>query len=407
MLPLIILKIMADLAFYYSVAGFFAVKYGADPSMIMAAMAIQTLAFTLSFLLEEKGPLRFVPLALCGLVFALPGLCLAFALIMLPPTAYLVMSAKDKTYYPSWASSADLLSLYLKVLAGLSLMIVLTRGFEAFAAISVPCAIISLCACVMLTRSMRHDIDVYSSPVYQLVNAGTAAVLVIVSAAVSSKAFRSAVGSAVGSFYLKVIVPILLFFTHIIVYLFYILAQIAAFFLRLLHVEGAEVPDYQTIYGESAEEILETEYDPSAHPLLRFIATAIVVGFALWVGWKFFRYMQGMLTRKRPKDTGERETRTFIGRKEEKSGRENEGLIEKLRAQYRSFLKEYKKKSLPLEKHMTSENVLNISTAYFDLETGKELRELYIRARYGGLADRDDVARAKELVKALKKGEDD
>ncbi len=407
MLPLIILKIMADLGFYYSVAGFFAVKYGADPAMIMAAMGIQTLAFALSFLLEEKGLLRFAPLALCGLVFALPGLCIPFALIMLPPTAHLIVCAKEKTYYPSWASAADLFSLYLKVLAALALMIVLTRGFEAFAAVSVPCAIISLCSCVMLMRSMRHDIDVYTSPIYQLVNAGTAGILVLISAAVSSKGFRSAVASAIGAFYLKLVVPVLLFFTRVIVYLFYIAAQIIAFFLRLFHVEGAEIPDYQTIYGESAEEILESEYDPDAHPMLRLIATAIVVGFAFWIAWRFFKYMQGMVTRKKPRDTGERETRTFIGKQEEKGSRENEGLIEKLRAQYRNFLKEYKKKSLPLEKHMTSENVLNISSAYFDLEAGKELRELYIRARYGGLAGRDDVARAKELVKALKKSEED
>ena len=56
---------------------------------------------------------------------------------------------------------------------------------------------------------------------------------------------------------------------------------------------------------------------------------------------------------------------------------------------------------------MTSENILTISSRNFDPEEGARLRELYIRARYGGIADKDDVAKAKELVKSLKKNKED
>ncbi|MBQ1524573.1 MAG: hypothetical protein IIZ55_05505 [Firmicutes bacterium] len=58
MLPIIILKGMGDLAFYYSFAGFFAVKFGADPSMLLITLMLQTAAFAASFMLEEKGRLK-------------------------------------------------------------------------------------------------------------------------------------------------------------------------------------------------------------------------------------------------------------------------------------------------------------------------------------------------------------
>ncbi|MBQ4181365.1 MAG: hypothetical protein II617_03300, partial [Firmicutes bacterium] len=89
MLPIIILKGMGDLAFYYSFAGFFAVKFGADPSMLLITLMLQTAAFAASFMLEEKGRLRFLPPALTLLCLLLPGLCPAFALAVLPGLIYL------------------------------------------------------------------------------------------------------------------------------------------------------------------------------------------------------------------------------------------------------------------------------------------------------------------------------
>ncbi len=406
MLPLLILKGMGDLAFYYSFAGFFAVKFGADASMILLTLMLMSAAFACSFLLEKKGWLRFVPPALTLLCLLLPHRCLAYTLSFIPAAGYLFMSAKDRTYYPSWASAADLLSLFTKVFSFFAIIILVMRGSEALMAISLPCAVICLCCCVMLTRSMRHDIDVYTSPLYQAVTAGTAALLLIFSAAVSSQGFRAAVSKGLSAIYLSCVVPVLLALTQVIVYVFYIMAKIVGWILQLLHVEGAEIPDYETIYGESGEELLEDNYDPNAHPILRTVATICLILLAMYVAYRLFKYMQGMVTRRRPQDTGERETRSFINDREEKGRAANEGLIEKLRAQYRSFLKIYRKHGFPLEKHMTSENVLNISSASFDPEAGARLRELYIRARYGGIAGKEDVARAKELVRALKKDRD-
>ncbi|MBQ3578139.1 MAG: hypothetical protein II700_06555 [Firmicutes bacterium] len=407
MLPIIILKGMGDLAFYYSFAGFFAVKFGADPSMLLITLMIQTAAFAASFMLEEKGRLRFLPPALTLLCLLLPGLCPAFALAVLPGLIYLYISAKDRTYYPTWASAADLLSLFTKAMSVFALIILVMRGSDALMAISLPCAVICLCCCVMLTRSMRHDIDVYTSPMFQAVTAGTAVLLVIFSAAVSSRAFRAAVSKAVGAVYLHAIVPVLLSITQLIVYIFYLCARVISWILKLLRIEGAEVPDYETIYGESGEEILQDNFDPNGHPILRMIASICLILLALYGAYRLFRYMQGMVTRRKPEDIGERETRSFISDREEKTGAPNEGLIDKLRAQYRSFLKTYRKLGLPLEKHMTSENILTISSRNFDPEEGARLRELYIRARYGGIADKDDVAKAKELVKSLKKNKED
>lgn len=406
MLPLILLKILGDLSFYLTFAGFFAVIYGASPSILLVSVMILSVCFTLSFALENKGNLRYAALLPAFLAVLLPGLCPAFVIVLLPAWAYLFLCAKNRTYYPTWSGAIDLVSLFWKVLAPFTLLAIVTRGVDHLVAISFPCAVITFTACIMLARSLRHDIDIYASPAYQAMNMGTAAILVLGTAFVSSEGFRSTAGAAIKGIYQAVIMPVLLGLTQLFAYMMVTAVSIMMKILLFFQVHGDEVPDYETIFGNPTDDALYAEYNPNAHPWLKFAAGAILLLAALYGAMLVFKKLQGTGTRKQPESTGEKETRSYVFGRQAKDREESSGLAEKLRAQYRKFLKLYLKHNFPLEKYFTSESIMTVSSNAFDQDASAKLRQLYIKARYAGRAEKEDVALAKELVKQLKKDTD-
>ena len=406
MIPLIVLKILGDLSFYYAFAGFFAHLNHVPANTMLLTIALQAAVYTLSYLLENKGNLRFavLPLSLLGLF--LPGLCPAYVLLQLPPTAYLILCAKNRTYFPTWSGAVDLVSLFWKLLAPFTLLGIVTRCTDTMVAITFPCAVITFTSCIMLARSLRHDSDIYSSPLYQAMNIGTAGALLAGTLLVSTPGFRQAAGSVIKFLYMNTLMPLLLWTTQIFAYLMVGAVTLFLKLLRMLQVNGDEVPDYDTIYGTPTDNTLYSDYDPNAHPYLKAFAIAVLVAAALYGAYKLFCRLKGMQTRKTPDDTGEKESRSYVFSSSARAKTDENGMAEKLRAQYRRFLKLYLKHNFPLERFFTSENICQVSAKAFDQEASQKLRSLYIRARYDGKAEKEDVALAKELIHRLKKDAD-
>ena len=405
MIPVVLLKILGDLGFYYSFAGFFAVVFGAKADMLLTAAAIQAAAFTLSFVLSSKEKLRFVPIAATLGIFALPGLCIAFALAVIPTEVYIFTSAKDKTYCPVWSASADLISLYSKVAILFSIISLVLGGQEHLFAVTVPFAIVTLFSTIMLTRSLRHDIDVYTSPLYQAMNAGTAVMLAAATLAVSSEAFRRTAGSVFRAVYLKAIMPVLLLFTQVMVYIFVGAVKAIKWLLNLLRIQGDE-PILDEGDGAAGDiDLIQTEFDPNGHPLAKLVATVLIIAAACYVAYLLFKKLSGSRAREVTESTGETETRSFGLSRKDKSSDAAGSAAEKVRAQYRHYLKIYRKRNLPFDKSFTSMDILNASEKSFDKEASSGIRELYIKARYAERASKEDVEAAKEFVKIIKKSE--
>lgn len=93
MLTITLLKIVSDLAFYYTFAGTVAAVLGGRPAFLLACLAIQSLSLTLSFAASSRGKLRYLPLVLLILCFLLPGTGPAEALAAFPPAVYVVWLA--------------------------------------------------------------------------------------------------------------------------------------------------------------------------------------------------------------------------------------------------------------------------------------------------------------------------
>ena len=80
------------------------------------------------------------------------------------------------------------------------------------------------------------------------------------------------------------------------------------------------------------------------------------------------------------------------------------GAVQRVRAQYRKFLKLYVSVGGELDPTHTSLDVeRDAKKKRFDPSAAEELRSIYIRARYAEQAEGQDVSRAKELYALMKK----
>jgi len=143
----------------------------------------------------------------------------------------------------------------------------------------------------------------------------------------------------------------------------------------------------------------------AGNPLLNAIMTATLLAAAAVMLYFFFRWMmsRGRRSARQAEVREERDAVTEEARK--KAPREWPGTpVQRVRAQYRRFLKLYERAGGTVETGDTSLDVeLDAKKYRFAPAAAEELRQVYIRARYGGTADREDAVRARELYAELKK----
>ena len=75
-----------------------------------------------------------------------------------------------------------------------------------------------------------------------------------------------------------------------------------------------------------------------------------------------------------------------------------------VRRQYRQFLKLYRENGGKMENSSTSEDVLNNSVEVLpqvSADVLEEMRQIYINARYGGVATKTDLKRMRQINKEL------
>ena len=79
------------------------------------------------------------------------------------------------------------------------------------------------------------------------------------------------------------------------------------------------------------------------------------------------------------------------------------GQVQGVRKQYRKYLNMIEKEGLEIGPDDTSEDIFEKAPDVLGGDAARELRSLYIDARYNGTADRAAADRAKELIREMKK----
>lgn len=393
------LRILTDLAFYYAFASYLSVCFGGRYAMI--GMLVQAACFTLSAALREKPRLRLAVLLPVMLLWLLPGIGVADSVLFLGPAIYLVWQAWKGKYPVEWNRQVELFSVFLKVYTCVAAFLLLSGMLKPLSAASLPCALIMLVCSVLLMRTLRHEPETYCQRRYQLVNLVSVAVVTAVAALISTEAFLKSCLAALGSLYNTLVLPLLMLLLTAFVYLL----RGVAWLLTLLNLKLPEESEKIELDLMSAADILGQEvaiqeWDVGKEVLI--VLLTILGAVALYF---FFRWMSRLgWGEEKVAAVGEkRGVVDAVPEKAEKPPRFG-SPVQRVRAQYRKFLKLYLAEGGGMEKFHTSLDIQKEAGKFrLNAEASGELREIYIRARYADDADARDAARARELYSAIKK----
>ena len=392
------LRILTELSFYYAFAAFVSAISGGRYAA--TALALQTVCFALSAAVRKRRWLRLAMLAPMAAFFLLPGVNRTDAVIFLGAAAYLLHQAYTDSYPLEWNRHVELFSAFWKAYAFFAFFVVLGGGYAALAKASLPIALVMLFSSVLAMRTLRHAPETYLQRRYQLTNLLSVGAVAAAAAAVGTPWFLSACGSAAGEVYQRLIRPLLMF---LLVGMVMVLRAFFALFswlkIELPEGERAELKEIDTF----AEEIGLGNVTGAA-AVGKWIILLLCAALLVVLLWLFFRWIHTLGSPERDTAPAAEVRLAAASAGEKRERRQTATAVGKVRAQYRRFLKFYQAGGGEVHPGDTSRDIgEEAERMAFDAASAGELREIYIRARYAGEAERGDAARAKELCSALKK----
>ena len=396
---LVFLKAVYDLGFYFTVAGIAASALGARTITLLIGIVGCAAVFTLSYPLRKRGALRFLPVLGYAFLMLLPLTKRPLILFLPIPVYHLTLIARGR-YLPTWDQQAGQFKPYCVGSALLLLAAAVVTSVGEPARTIAVMALITVTCSVLLTRALRHDPEVCAQPAFQLLNGSLLAGVLLGAVFFSSDLFLSGMRAVITFVYDRIICPILLLICQIIGYAVYLL-------FRLLPIDmRGEMPDMSGLTNNFLTE--ETEAAGTAaeqsHPALKVLLILIAAAAVGFVLYRLFVYLS--------RDTGSGreipaeqsyERKDLPAEKRPRAGLFGGTPAERVRRQYRAYLKLCRADGMKIAPSDTSQNVLDRSRRHADPE--EELRGLYLRARYAGEADKKDADRAAELVREIKKAQ--
>jgi hypothetical protein len=400
---MVLLKILADLGFFFTFAGFFACLGGASFQTSLIALAVYSICFTGSYLLYKKENLRFLPLILMIIPFLLPGEKLADYIVAAIPAAYVMWLAVKELYIPEWDKQVSIFSVYWKIFLVFIAISILCGKSDIVAGLTIPCGSVTLAADVLLMRSLRHEKDVYCSQKYQIMNLGFIAVVGILAFFLSSDIFLSGVVAVLKCIYSYLISPIFM----VIIYIILVVLKAVAWLLSFIKFKQSE-KEMVEINTSGVQDMLKDAQDELTESSVNFervmIALGIVIGCLItFFAFKYLSKRSG----KKPDDMPLQDRRYYAEPASPKEPEPEKGTpVHRIRTLYKKFLKLCQNQGIEFSKSDTSFDVNYKCSTTFDKKATGELRDIYIEARYNDTATKDDVARVKELYSTIKKSAD-
>ncbi|MCC8099575.1 MAG: DUF4129 domain-containing protein [Clostridiales bacterium] len=399
MTALVLLKLLSDLGIYYAFGGFFAALAGAEAPLLLAAYGVQSAVGLLTYLLRERGWLRFLPLALLAVGWLLPGGSLAAWVAIAPPALYVIWLAAGTRYLPEQSRQLDIFSVFWKALLVFCLFLLMVGCGDLLAAITIPAGLIGLACCVLLNRSLRHDLAVCCQPRYQAMNLALTAGIGLAALGLSSRGFLHGCAAALRWVYETVFAPILMA-------LFQLLGAAIQVVLWLFswvqfRFTGEEQEVQSLTLGDTEDLFGDLEASGNNGELFSrvCIALALLLGAVLIV--LMFRWLSRS-ARRAEGDPPARTVRSAVaGSSPRPLPRFARSPVQRVRLYYQKFLALYRSRGLERKAGDTSQDVAAKSRYTFDPAAVQALRQLYIAARYNDQATKEDAARARELYQSL------
>lgn len=409
MLTGVILKVCADLGFYLSVAGTLGAAFGAQSAQLFIGWFALTAAGLLSWLLRSRGVLRFLPLAAAAAaLFCFADFSTAETVVLLPELAYVVYLAAVRRFEADQEIERQAFSVLWKLLIAETLICLIARVPQYVTHVGLPIGLITMLCQILLIRSLRHEEEVRSRPRYQLTELLLAVSVAAVILLLGSETGVHLIGAGLKGLYFAFLFPLLSLLVRAAVFVFtgvaWAVSALWALLQKLFSQERAEVVIETPPYWESSRKLYLGEAESAATP--RKVIVALIILCAVVLLFFIFRWLSRR-ARRTHEDTPVTDERSAENAPEAAVSARDRSAVAHVRAAYRRYLRLGTSQGIRHRRTDTTLDIRNRFSGLFPNEEADALRELYLRARYDGRADREDAARAKELLAQLKKSGQD
>lgn len=398
MILLNLLRMLVDLAFYGTFASVLASYWGGTGAI--TGYLLQCVFFALSSLGNRRRWFRVLLVSPVFLSLFFYRRHAADCLFLLPGTVYILILVWKNDYILQHVRQYSLFQTYWKLFLILIPFFVIFDATEMFLSVIMPYGLFMVIPSVLLMQMLRHDKAVYSNPSYQMMNYTVIAILSAVALLLSRQAFLNSCRTVIRFLYKLLLRPILLLLSVLLECLIWVFFQFASILfgdetIQMAPMASIQQPAAEQIWGEVTSEVAQ---NPWLTVILWILFGLIVSATALF----FFRYLNGRGTDKQP-ETAAEELRIATHYPVKRIGRKKESNeLQKVRSQYRQFLKWRIKHGVLICPHNTSLDVhQQISPAQEELSSA--IRELYIRVRYAGHVEKDDAKQMKIMLTQIKR----
>lgn len=394
------LRITADLALFYTFGGFVAAKCGGTGAVW--GMIIQCLCFVLAYALRERGRLRFATLVPMVLGWVIYARSLPDCILLIPAALYVIWLVAKEDFSLDYERHKSVFGGFLLALVIFLVVAWFMRSLDVFSAVAMPYAVAMLVCTVLLMRSLRHEKQVYCQRRYQLVNLAAVAAVGGAAWIVSSKTVRGAAVEVLKVFHQHVLNPVLEFLLNVLLYIMQAVVWLCSLLSLKMKPQEQEAPELSV---EGAEKLFGEEFElKEPGELVKMLGKVLLIAAAVAAIVLLFRWM----SRRRGVDTAdaaESEVRGEIPTEAMGKPRKESSPVRAVRAQYRKFLKLCTERGVTRESGFTSMDVHeHAQWVQVDETVSGEIRDVYIKARYDGKADKGDAQRMKKLCAEARSG---
>lgn len=399
------LRMLGDLLIYGTFASFFAACLGGGPAPLL--WLLPAFCYGVSTCFSQRRILRTgcAVLSLLGLLLAPDRVDQAS---YLPAVFYVVYLAWKGGYLLSAGRQSDVFFLFCKVYLVFAVAFSLVWDADVMLTVSLPLAVWAAFLQIFLMRVLRQAPAVYQKPSYLVRSAGSLAVLAALGFLLSRPAVLGGAQAVVKAVYFGLVVPVLTLPMALLAWLAeHVLLPAMTSLLRWIAARSGN-PDPDLLESPPGQPSAGQSLPPAGEPLMdgeRLLAILGLVLLAAGCVWLFRRLLQANKAKQSPlSNAGQTQTRKLPRR----AHRRPAFFLSpnaRIRRAYGRYLERQVQHGVPRTPSETSLDRLG-RTPFLDQEAERQLRRLYLKARYGECATLQDAAAAERLEKALDKLEE-
>lgn len=394
------LRMMADLLTYGSFASFFAACLGGQPAPLLLLLPAVCYGISACFLSRPILRTGCVVVALLGVLLVPDWVDRAAYLPAVFYPLYLVWRGE---YLLSADRQADVFLMFCKAYPVFALLLGLAWNGRVMLEVSLPLAIWAVSLQIFLMRVLRQAPAVYRSPDYLLGNAGLLLGVGALSFLLSRSAVMSAIQTAVGAVYFGLVVPVLTVPLSIAAWAaeHLLLPAITALLYWIAARSGNQDP---AELGSAADSALHSSnFNLSGESLLDGTWLLTAVGLVLLGIGCILLFRRLVQKSKTPlTGAGEAETQQVSRRTRRRWPSFFLSPNARVRRAYSRYLEQQARHGVARCPSETSLERLG-RTPFLRPDAEQQLRQLYLKARYGECATFQDASAAERLEKMLEK----